>query len=302
MKYTGITYRPPFEANSLLLQVTTGCSHNKCTFCTMYRNIPFKVESMEQIEKDLNEARHARRRIRRVFLVNGDAFVLSADKLKEIAKKIIEIIPEVETIAMYSSVKNIMDKSDEELKDLRDLRINDLNIGIESGLEDAVKFMNKGYTVEDTRRELKRLEKAGIDYSVNIIIVCGGSSKSRENATYSAELVNELNPSLIFVGSVHIDPGSELEKAIINGEFDENTLRENIEEEKLFLECLDKRDIEFFGLHPSNAIRVHGILSKDKEEMIEELEEGLREIPDKFLDRRSRRGAEGSVEDFLGID
>lgn len=180
MKYTGTTYRPPFEANSLLLQVTTGCSHNKCTFCTMYRNIPFEVENMEQIEKDLNEARHARRRIRRVFLVNGDAFVLSADKLKEIAKKIIEIIPEVETIAMYSSVKNI--------------------------------------------------------------------------------------------------------------------------EEKLFLECLDKRDIEFFGLHPSNAIRVHGILSKDKEEMIEELEEGLREIPDKFLDRRSRRGAEGSVEDFLGID
>ena len=118
MKYTGPVFRPPFEAHSLLLQVTVGCSHNKCTFCTMYRDTPFQVESMEQIEKDLREARQSYALVRRIFLVNADPFVLSADKLKAIAEKINEIFPEIETIAMYASVKNIIDKTDEELKEL----------------------------------------------------------------------------------------------------------------------------------------------------------------------------------------
>ena len=148
MKYTGTTYRPPFEANSLLLQVTAGCSHNKCTFCTMYKDVPFEVESMEQIEADLREARGRRKRIKKVFLENGDPFVLSADKLKQIAEKIEEIIPEVENISMFATIKNIIDKTDDELKELRKLKINNLNVGIESGLEEAVEFMNKGYTVE----------------------------------------------------------------------------------------------------------------------------------------------------------
>ncbi|WP_331496048.1 radical SAM protein, partial [Peptacetobacter sp.] len=89
------------------LQVTTGCSHNKCTFCTMYRNIPFEVESMEQIEADLREARGRRKRIKKVFLENGDPFVLSGDKLKQIAEKIEEIIPEVENISMFATIKHM---------------------------------------------------------------------------------------------------------------------------------------------------------------------------------------------------
>ena len=296
MKYTGTTYRPPFEANSLLLQVTAGCSHNKCTFCTMYKDVPFEVESMEQIEADLREARGRRKRIKKVFLENGDPFVLSADKLKQIAKRIDEIIPEVENISMFATIKNIIDKTDDELKALRKLKINNLNVGIESGLEEAVEFMNKGYTVEVAKRELKRLENAGIDYSVNIIIGCGGSDKSRENAIKTAELVNELNPKIVFVGSIHADEGSKLEKLKATGKFNENTLRENIEEEKLFIEKLDERDIEFFGLHPSNAVRLHGNLSKDKETMIEKLNNALKEIPDEILDKVSKRGFEGTVE------
>ena len=135
-----------------------------------------------------------------------------------------------------------------------------------------------------------------MDYSINIIIGCGGSDKSRENAIKTAELVNELNPKIVFVGSIHADEGSKLEKLKATGKFNENTLRENIQEEKLFIEKLDERDIEFFGLHPSNAVRLHGNLSKDKETMIEKLDNALKEIPDEILDKVSKRGFEGTVE------
>lgn len=134
MNYTHPVYRPLFEANSLLLRVTAGCSHNKCAFCSMYRNVPFSVEKIEQIEKDLTEARLLYSRVRRVFLVSGDPFVLKANQLSRIAERVNHHLPEVENIAMYDSITNIANKSDEELKALRALNINDLNIGLESGL------------------------------------------------------------------------------------------------------------------------------------------------------------------------
>lgn len=171
MEYTGPVFRPPFEADSLLVQVTIGCSHNACTFCTMYRDTPFAVSPLEQVEKDLSEARCERyRSVRRIFLVNADPFALSAGRLKAIAEKINEIFPEVETIAMYASVKNIIGKTDEELRMLRSLRINRLNIGIESGMDEVLSHLNKGFTLEQARTQLLRLGKAGIDFSASSIV------------------------------------------------------------------------------------------------------------------------------------
>ena len=144
MHYTGTIYRPPFEARSLLLQVTTGCSHNRCSFCTMYRDEQFGVEPLEQVEADLQEAREYVPNVTRVFLENGDPFALSADRLEEIAVMVHAYLPKVETIAMYASIKNVIGKTDEDLKRLRILGINELNIGVESGLDDALSYMNKG--------------------------------------------------------------------------------------------------------------------------------------------------------------
>ena len=143
MKYTGPIYRPPYEGGSLLLQVTVGCAHNKCTFCTMYRDTKFATESIEQVEKDLKEARKIHKSVKRVFLVNGDAFVLGASRLKPIAKKIIEYFPEVGIITMYAHVNNIKGKTDEELKELAELRINDLWVGAETGHGEALKFKQR---------------------------------------------------------------------------------------------------------------------------------------------------------------
>ena len=175
MNYMGTIYRPPFEAASLLLQVTVGCSHNKCSFCYMYPDVPFSVSPLSEVEADIDEASRLYPNVERVFLENGDAFVLSADKLEHIADMIHKKLPKVETISMYASIQNIRGKSDEDLRRLRQCGINELNIGTESGLDKALIKMNKGHTAKESIHELLRLKDAGMDYGLNIILGGTGS-------------------------------------------------------------------------------------------------------------------------------
>ena len=296
MKYTEPVFRPPFEADSLLLQVTVGCSHNKCSFCTMYRDVGFSVESIEQIEKDLLEARDAIPHIERIFLVNADPFVLRADKLKEIGRKISEIVPEVKTISMYASILNVMSKTDEELRDLRELKFNDFNIGVESGLPGMMERFNKGYDLASAKKQLARLRKAGMDYSLNIIIGGAGTERHLENARANAALVNETKPRLVFVANLHVDPGSELYEEMQRGEFVENTVRQNIEEEIEFLEGLSLESCLFYGMHTSNVIPVQGMLPHSKEGMLDQLRAGLARMDARILDsRKLAKGREGNL-------
>jgi radical SAM superfamily enzyme YgiQ (UPF0313 family) len=295
MHYTGEVFRPPFEANSLLLQVTAGCSHNKCTFCTMYRNTCFQVSPMEQIEADLMEAKRYYKTVDRIFLVNADPFVLSGDKLKNIAIKIGEVFSDIETIACYASVKNIMDKTDDELKELRALKVNELNIGIESGMDEVLKHLNKGFTLEEARTQLKRLNNAGMDFSANIILGAAGTEKSFENAVANAELLNEVKPYLIFLATMHVDPGSELYEEMQEGKFIENTLGQNITEELEILKRLKLNGTVFYGMHTSNVIPMYGTLPIDQEKMIERLERGMFSIPKETLNSRPQKGYEGAA-------
>jgi radical SAM superfamily enzyme YgiQ (UPF0313 family) len=294
MIYTGPVYRPPFEANSLLIEVTSSCSHNACTFCTMYKGEKFRMAPMEQIENDLREAKHLyRSSAKRVFLTGADPFVLSANKLKAIAQKVNEVFPEVETIAMYASVKNVITKTDEELKELRALKINELNIGLESGMDEVLHHLNKGFTLEEARTQLKRLNNAGIDYSINIILGAAGSDKWMENAIANARILNELQPYLIFVATLHIDKESKLYDELSAGKFTENTLGQNLKEELEMLKRLELNDTIFFGLHTSNVIPVNGTLPKDKEELVDYLKKGLAKLPDRILNSRPEKGYEG---------
>ena len=294
MHYTGTIYRPPFEARSLLLQVTTGCSHNRCSFCTMYRDEPFRMEPLDQIEEDLVEARQYVPNVTRVFLENGDPFALSADRLEQIAVMIHAYLPRVETIAMYASVKNVIGKSDEELRRLRNLGINELNIGVESGLDEALAYMNKGYTSEQAKYELNRLKEAGIDYGANIILGCAGPERRHENATATAALLNETKPYLIFTGTIHSDPGCPLYEDMQSGRFVESTFGEYLDEEEELLELLDLTDCYLFGLHPSNIVTMHGNLPEDKEAMLALIRKRREKLANRLSERPVRYG-EGAV-------
>jgi radical SAM superfamily enzyme YgiQ (UPF0313 family) len=294
MIYTGPVYRPPFEADSLLVEVTSSCSHNACTFCTMYKGEKFRMAPMKQIEDDLREARLLyRSSAKRIFLTGADPFVLSANKLKAIAQMINDIFPEVETIAMYASVKNVIGKTDEELKELRALKINELNIGLESGMDEVLHHLNKGFTLEEARTQLKRLNKAGIDFSINIILGAAGSEKWLENAIANAKILNELQPYLIFIATLHIDAGSKLYDELKAGKFTENTLGQNLKEELEMLKRLELKNTIFFGLHTSNVIPVNGTLPEDKNELINYMEKGLTKIPEKILNSKPEKGYEG---------
>ena len=296
MKYTGPVFRPPFEADSLLLQVTVGCSHNKCSFCTMYREVGFCTESLAQIEKDLREAREAIPHVERIFLLNADPFALSANKLKAIGEKINEILPEVKTIAMYASILNIINKTDEELKTLRALKFNDFNIGVESGLPGMMEHFNKGYDLKTAKTQLARLKNAGIDFSLNIIIGGAGTDRHLENARANAALINETKPNLIFIANLHVDPGSELFEEMHQGEFVENTLGQNLEEEIKLLENLTVEDCIFYGMHTSNVVPVQGMLPQTKEAMLNRLKKTTAKMDALMLESRNlKKGPEGNL-------
>ena len=294
MSIDELVYRPPYEAASFLLQVTHGCSHNRCAFCTMYRDVPFSVETDECIAAQLAWAKARRPDTDRVFLENGDPFSLPAERLFEIADMIHSCLPKVETIAMYASVKNIRGKSDADLRRLRACGVNELNIGVESGLDEALERMNKGYTARDAFYELERLGDAGIAYGANIIFGCAGPEKRFENAEATALLLNRTRPYLIFTGTIHADPGCPLYDDMQSGAFRESTFGEYLEEEEALLRALTLEDCQFFGLHPSNVVCMSGRLSRDREALIDEVRATRLQLRDR-LNERPRRAGEGGI-------
>ena len=221
MHYTGTTFRPPYEAWSLLLQVTVGCSHNDCTFCSMYRDVEFEASPLEEIEEDLVElASKPRARAQaadRIFLVNGDAFCLPAERLLQIAELIHRHLPSVKTIGGYARINNIATKTDEELRQLTEAGFADFNIGLESGMDSVLSYMNKGDTADEARTQLARLRAVGMPFNLNIINAAAGPDLIKEHAAANASIVNEVKPSLVFVSPLHVDPGTPLETDIAEG-------------------------------------------------------------------------------------
>ena len=294
MNLSGIVYRPPYEANSFLLQVTRGCSHNRCTFCSMYPGVPFAVCPMEEVEADLEEGARYCPDVTRVFLEHGDAFVLSSDRLLAIAEAVHRKLPKVETIAMYASIQNIRTKTDAELRELRACGIHGLDIGVESGLDAALTYMNKGHTAKEAREQLLRLTEAGMDYSFNAILGCGGAELWKENADATADLINAVQPHLLFIGSLHAEPGCRLYQDMKDGVFHECTIGQLLDEQERLIRRLDLNNTYYFGSHPSNLVPMQGRLPEQKQDMIDVIRE-TREALRAQLDTFPLRGGEGAV-------
>ena len=261
----------------------------------MYREVPFRASPLEEIEEDLRYIARYHALFDRVFLVNGDAFCLSAERLAEIAELVHHYLPHIKTIGGYASINNVLAKSEDELRMLSELGYADFNIGLESGLDDVLAFMNKGYTLDQAREALRRLNAAGMPFNVNIITAAAGKGRTAEHAAANASIVNEANPTLIFVSPLHVDPGTRLEQLVEDGEFEECSLGDYITEEIEFLKGLDVDDCVFFGQHISNPVRVSGLLPRDKDFLVGELELGMRRFPSWRLDSVPAKGSEGRM-------
>lgn len=283
MKYTGPIYRPPYEANTLLLQVTVGCAHNKCTFCTMYRDVKFDVEKIDQVERDIHEAKQLPGSINRIFLVNGDAFVLSAKRLKEIAEKIHQYLPTVEKISMYSSINNIKHKTDEDLVELARLGIGDLWVGVETGYGEALKYLNKGSSIEDVYEQLERLNKSGITFFYGFMFGAAGKGKGIENAKANAKLINKVKPLGIVPTTLSPNEGTKLAQDIASGTFELATDREVLEEQKKTIELVDVPTY-YMGIHVINSLSFDAELPKDKQGAIDRINHALSTTDEAKLD------------------
>ncbi len=283
MHYTGTIWRPPYEASSLLLEVTAGCTHHKCKFCTLYHDLPFKfrMSPVKDIESDLQEAQlwstdpismlTARlqgisrpERIRRVFLTGANPFVLKYERLMAIAGLIRQYVPSVKTIGCFSRITDVMLKSDEELASLRQAGYDGLTIGIETGDDEALQFMNKGYAAADIVKQCRRLDRAGIHYSFFYLASISGAGRGEIGAKATADVCNQLHPVRIGVNMLTIYPESELYQEIQRGNWKEESEIEKYKEIRTLLEHLEI-PAQFAALGASNAFLFQGTLPEDRE-------------------------------------
>lgn len=282
MHYTGIVWRPPYEASSLLLEVTAGCTHHKCKFCTLYNDLPFKfrISPLEDVESDLQEAQlwstdpismlTARlqgiprpERLQRAFLTGANPFVLKHERLITIADLIQQYIPSIKTIGCFARITDVALKSDEELASLHQAGYDGLTIGIETGDNNALHFMNKGYTAADIVKQCQRLDQAGIHYSFFYLVSISGSGRGKIGAKATAAVCNQLHPTLIGVNMLTIYPDSELYQEIQRGNWQEESEIEKYKEIRTLLENLEI-PTQFAALGASNAFQFQGTLPEDK--------------------------------------
>lgn len=275
LHFTGQIWRPPYEAGSQLLQVTAGCTHNKCRFCSLYHGTQFRLSPLSEIEADLQVIRQYQPKARRVFLTGANPFVLSYNKLLDIGFMLRKYLPFLETIGCFSRISDIKPKTVEELKNLRHLGFDSISIGTETGDDETLARMNKGNTADDILEQCKKLEEAGIRYNLVYLTGLAGKGKGQQNAINTARIFNQLHPFTINFVSLTVFPESELYQEIQEGKFVESSEHERLLELKTLISHLDITTT-LLGNTVSNAIPFTGMLPKNKQEILRELDTALR--------------------------
>lgn len=288
MRYEGAVYRPPSEAYSLIIQVTLGCSHNKCTFCNMYKDKKFKIRKLNDIFEDLEMAREYYKTVKRVFLADGDALILKTEDLEAILIKIKELFPECNRIGIYGTPKDILRKSEEDLIKLRDLGLDIIYLGIESGSDVILKDVKKGVTASEMIEAGKKVKKTGIKLSVTIISGLGGKEKWMEHAVESAKVVSSINPDYVGLLTLMVESETEIYEKIVSKELTLLSPIEVMMETREFIKNLDVDNCVFRSNHASNYAPLAATLNEDKERLLKQID-GIIENGSGFKEEYFRR-------------
>lgn len=284
MHFASNVVRPPYEAQSAYLQVTSGCSHNACRFCTYYKDAPFAVSPENEIIEDLEELKSYGIPFPRIWLQGADPFLLSFDRLKRIAELIHTYLPFVKTIGGYGRVDSLRNKTAEQLRELKDLSYSGIVFGIESGDEKILSYMNKGYHADEIVPQLSKMDEAGIPYEVIFLSGLGGRGYGLDHAKKTAEVLNQLHPDRILIAGLTIFPDTPLMKDVQSGEFQEATEGERVLELKEFLKDLNINTL-IDATNASIITAIYGKIPEQKQEMLDRLqaiydrygEQGLRQ-------------------------
>ena len=267
MDYEGFIIRPPSEAYSLLLQVTVGCSHNKCTFCGTYRQKKFRIKSLEQIKKDLREVR-SYENVEKVFLCDGDALIIPQPRLEEILKLINDNIQTIKRIGTYANAKSILRKSVDELKKLRDLGLKIIYLGVETGNVELLQKIHKGVTYEQMVAAARRVKEAGIILSVTVLLGLGGIEKSIEHALDTAKILSDMDPDYVGALTLMLVPETELYEDYLAGRFVLPDKFGFIRELYLMIANSNFTNCYFTSNHASNYLPIKAYLPREKEKIL----------------------------------
>ena len=275
MKYEGVIIRPPSEANSLILQVTVGCSHNKCIFCPAYKAKRFRIKSFDEIKEDIDEASTHVHNLRRVFLADGDALIIPQPKLLEIINYLPKKLPKLQRIGIYGNAKSVLRKNVDQLKELKEKKIGIIYLGIESGDEETLKNVHKGVTYEKMVEAAQRVKAAGIKLSVTVLLGVAGASRSMIHAKETARILTDIQPDYVGALTLMIIPEAPLCKMVEEGKFTLPSPFELLKELRTMFAKSDLHNCLFFSNHASNYLPIKARLPKDKDASLKLIDQVL---------------------------
>jgi radical SAM superfamily enzyme YgiQ (UPF0313 family) len=275
LPYVEPVFRPPSEAHSLILQVAIGCSHNECSFCSMYVNKKFRPAKIESLEQQLQAVAKTGYPVRRVFLADGDAMCLSPRRLNDILDLINQYLPSVERISSYCLPANLKNKSVEDLRQLREKKLTLMYVGCESGDDEVLALVEKGETYQSSLDALTKIKQAGMQSSVMILNGLGGTKYSKQHAINSAKLMNDAQPEYLSTLVVSFPMGTERFEKNFNGDFVQLNQPQLFEEMKWLLDSLELENTVFRSDHASNYLVLKGTLGADKARLVKQVDDAL---------------------------
>ncbi len=285
MDYLEPVYRPPSEASSLILQVTEGCSHNRCTFCGMYKDKKFRIRTDEEITRHIDEAASLYPGAPKIFLADGNVLCMPMSRLTGLLAHIRRKFTGLQRISMYASPGDVLRKGPEALRSLKDAGVDLVYVGAESGSEEILRRVQKGSSREEIIRSGRMLQDAGIRVSVTLVSGLGGTDLWREHAEASASMMNEMQPDYLSLLTLMAVPGTPLHDDILAGNFQVPDADLILEEIRAFVAGLELRSCVFRSNHASNYLPIGGNLPDDKQRILGVL--------DKALEKKIRLKEEG---------
>lgn len=267
--------RPPSEASSFLLQVTSGCSSNHCTFCGAYRNKEFNVKNEQEIYNDISQWTDIYPETRKAFLMDGDALVLDNGRLLRILKYLQKSLPKIRRVSSYANGYNIAMRSDAELKELFDNKLKLIYIGLESGNQDILTQCRKKSTVAEMIESVNRAQKTGIRASVIVLLGLGGRQNYNAHIIDTIKAVNEMQPDLLSFLCLILIPGTPLYNQAKTGEFQELEAQELLEQSYQIIKGLELKKTIFRSNHASNYLSLEGVFPRDKTRLLHMLEKAI---------------------------
>ncbi|MEW6674274.1 MAG: radical SAM protein [Thermodesulfobacteriota bacterium] len=275
MHYEGNIIRPPSEANSILLQVTVGCSRNKCTFCGTYRGERFRIKPDATILADIAFAAQYCRRQRRVFLCDGDALIIPQQRLLNILAQIRTQLPWVTRVGAYANVKSLKLKTLDELKELKANGLGIVYLGMETGDDLTLENINKGATADDMIRMGRKALEAGFKLSITVLLGIAGRERSRIHAEETGRVLSAIDPDYVGALSLMLIPGTPLHDDYEAGKFDLLTPDELLQELKVMIAATNLSKGLFHANHASNYLPIKARMPRDKEAVLQLIDEAL---------------------------